>query len=119
MNLSDLLTAEVYGEDRVGYVTDVRFVLDENSTDQPMPTARVHGLIVSPHTKSSTMGFERFEINSPWPIAQFEHWLHRDSFLVLWSDIAAIEPRRVRLRTNFTRYSPRLLRSAVAEPEFT
>ena len=118
MILSDLLGSEVYGPDRVGYLTDVRFVLDEISADQPMPAARLHGLIVSPHTRSSTMGFERLDIHSPWPLAQFEHWLHRDSFLVLWSDIAAMEPGRVRLRTNFARYSPRLAKAAVGEPHF-
>ena len=118
MILSDLLGSAVFGENRVGWVTDVRFVLDQVSTDQAMPVARLHGLIVSPHTKSSTMGFERLNIRSPWPIAQFEHWLHRESFLVPWSDIAAIEPGRIRLRPNFARYSARLIKAAVAEPDF-
>jgi hypothetical protein len=118
MILSDLLRSEVYGEERVGYVTDVRFVLDEVNTDQAMPPARLHGLVVSPHTKSSPLGFERLEIRSPWPIAQIEHWLHRGSFLVPWADIAAITPGRIQLRPNFARYSPRLLKAAVPEPDF-
>ena len=41
MILSDLLGCAVYGEDWVGWVTDVRFVLDEISTDQAMPPARL------------------------------------------------------------------------------
>jgi hypothetical protein len=118
MILSELLAAEVYGEERLGHVTDVRFVLEGDSTDQAMPPARLHGLIVSPHTKSSPLGFERTEIRSPWPIAQLEHWLHRDSFLVLWADIAAILPERIQLRPGFTRYSARLIKSAVPEPHF-
>jgi len=108
MILSDVLGAEVYGDNRLGEV----------SSPQAMPQARLHGFIVSPHTKSSPMGFERTEIQSPWPIAQFEHWLHRDSFLVLWADIAAILPGRIQLRPAFTRYSPRLVKSAVPEPDF-
>jgi hypothetical protein len=117
MILSDLLGAVVYGEEPLGHVTDVRFVL-EGSSNQPMPPARLHGLIVSPHTKSSPLGFERTEIRSPWPIAQLEHWLHRDSFLVLWADIAAILPERIQLRPGFTRYSALLVKSAVPEPHF-
>jgi hypothetical protein len=117
MILSDLLRSEVYGEERVGYVTDVRFVLDEVNTDQAMPPARLHGLVVSPHTKSSPLGFERLEIRSPWPIAQIEHWLHRGSFLVPWADIAAITPGRIQLRPNFARYSARLVKAAVPEPD--
>jgi hypothetical protein len=118
MILSDLLGAEVYGEEPLGHVTDVRFVLEGDSSNQPMPRARLHGLIVSPHTKSSPLGFERTEIRSPWPIAQLEHWLHRDSFLVLWADVAAILPGRIQLRPSFTRYSPRLVKAAVPEPDF-
>ena len=118
MILTELLAAEVYGEQRLGHVTDVRFVLGSGSTDQPMPPARLHGLIVSPHTKSSPLGFERTEIRSPWPIAQLEHWLHRDSFLVLWVDIAGILPGRIQLRRGFTRYSARLIKSAVPAPDF-
>jgi hypothetical protein len=118
MILSDLLGAAVYAKDRVGHVTDVRFVLEGSSTDQPMPPARLHGLIVSPHTKSSPLGFERMEVRSPWPIAQLEHWLHRDSFLVPWADVAAILPERIQLRPGFTRYSARLLKSAVPAPDF-
>jgi len=118
MILSDVLGAEVYGDDRLGHVTDVRFVLGDGSSEQAMPQARLHGLIVSPHTKSSPMGFERTQIRSPWPIAQLEHWLHRDSFLVLWEDVAAILPGRIQLRPAFTRYSPRLVKAAVPEPDF-
>ena len=104
MILSELLAAEVYSEERLGHVTDVRFVLEGDSTDQAMPPARLHGLIVSPHTKSSPLGFERTEIRSPWPIAQLEHWLHRDSFLVLWDDIEVISEKAVRLRSGFSRH---------------
>jgi hypothetical protein len=59
MILTDLLGSKVFGPDFLGYVTDARFVLDPPSSDQPMPTARLYGLVVSPHARSSSLGFER------------------------------------------------------------
>ena len=52
MILTDLLGSEVFGPRFLGYVSDVRFVLDETSTDQPTPSARLYGLVVSPHARS-------------------------------------------------------------------
>jgi hypothetical protein len=105
MILTDLLGSEVFGPEFLGYVTDARFVLDPLSTDQPMPIARLYGLVVSPHARSSSLGFERIEVKSPWPIAAAAHWRHRGAFLVAWADIARLDPRRVQLRSNFTRRS--------------
>jgi hypothetical protein len=119
MILTDLLGSEVFGPRFLGYVTDARFVLDEASTDQPTPTARLYGLIVSPHARSSSLGFERSGIRSPWPIAALVNWRHRDSFLVRWSDIQRIERRRVQLRLDFARWSPELSRSASIRPEWS
>jgi hypothetical protein len=131
MILSDLLGAEVHfpkqaagatpagvapHTDRIGWVTDVRLLLDQVGTDQAMPRARVYGLVISPHTKSSSLGFERLDIRSPWPIARYEHWSHRESFLVLWRDVAGIAEQRVTLRPGFTHYSSVLTSSAVRRP---
>jgi len=33
-------------------------------------------------------------------------WRHRGTFLALWEDTGAVEPRVVRLRAGFRRYSP-------------
>ena len=118
MILTDLLGSEVFGPRFLGYVTDARFVLDEASTDQPTPTARLYGLLVSPHARSSSLGFERSGIRSPWPIAALVRWRHRDSFLVRWSDIQRIERRRVQLRLDFVRWSPQLSGSAAIKPEW-
>jgi hypothetical protein len=118
MIATDLLGSEVFGPRFVGYVSDLRFVLDESSTDQPTPTARLYGLVVSPHARSSSLGFERSGVRSPWPIAALVHWRHRDSFLVRWADIARVEPRRVQLRLDYTKWSPDLPESAVITPEF-
>ena len=118
MILTDLLGSEAFGREFLGYVSDARFVLDEASSDQPTPTARLYGLIVSPHARSSSLGYERSGIRSPWPIAGFVRWRHRDSFLVVWSDIQRIEQRRVQLRLDFARWSPELSGSAAIKPEW-
>ncbi len=118
MILTDLLGSKVFGPEFLGYVTDARFVLDPPSSDQPMPTARLHGLLVSPHARSSTLGFERIEVKSPWPIAAAVRWRHRGAFLVAWDDVAQLNSHRVQLRSNFTRRSPLLHQSATSPPDF-
>jgi hypothetical protein len=105
MIITDLLGARVFGPDFVGFVSDVRFRLDTESTGQP---AWLHGIIVSPHARSSSLGFERSRVRSPWPIAALVGWRHRGSFLVRWADIERIEAERIRLRAGFDRASPEL-----------
>ena len=118
MILTDLLGSRVFGPEFLGYVTDARFVLDPPSADQPMPIARLFGLVVSPHARSSSLGFERIDVRSPWPIAAAVRWRHRGAFLVAWDDIARIDTRRVQLRSNFTRRSSLLRESAITPPDF-
>jgi hypothetical protein len=116
MLLSDLLGAEVFAPRFVGFVCDARFVLDPLSTDQPTPTARLYGLIVSPHARSSSLGFERRGIRSPWPVGKIVGWRHRGSFLVLWPDVLRLDERRVDLRLDYTRRPPDLALSAAVPP---
>jgi hypothetical protein len=119
MILSNLLGAEVRLEDhKVGHVIDVRLLADEVTTDQPMPRMHVYGFVVSPHARSSNLGYERSGVRSPWPIAAFEHWRHRDSFLVRWGDVQAVRERWVELRPGATRYRPDLVVSARRGPDF-
>ena len=118
MIATDLLGSEVFGPRFVGYVSDLRFVLDEPSADQSTPVARLYGLVVSPHTKSSSLGFERSDVGSPWPIAALVHRRHRGSFLVRWRDVARIELESVQLRPDYARWSPELSGSAALAPEF-
>jgi hypothetical protein len=103
--ITDLLGARVFGPDLLGYVTDVRFSLDTHSIGLP---ARLHGIIVSPHARSSSLGFERSGVHSPWPIAALVHWRHRGSFLVHWADIERLDERRIQLRPGFERASSEL-----------
>lgn len=109
MILSDLLTATVsHRGERIGYVTDVRLRMKEDQDSNHCPAAVIHGLIVSPHTRSSSMGFERTGVRSPWPVAAWQRWTHRDSFLIPWSGVAEIQPHNITLRADVTRYSAML-----------
>jgi hypothetical protein len=117
--LSDLLDVRVVDDrgERVGWTVDVRLVLD-GPPDGTLARARLHGLVVSPHTRTSFLGFERTRVNSPWPLAQLlERW-HRGTFLVHWSDVERAptpQERRdpgtvaaVALRRGYVRYDPSL-----------
>ena len=70
--------------------------------------ARLLGLVVSPHSVSSFLGYERTGLRQPWPLPAMLRWRHRGSFLVLWEDIAVIGAEAVRLREGFTAYAPEL-----------
>jgi hypothetical protein len=64
--ITDLLGARVLGPDFLGFVSDVRFWLDTKTIGQP---AQLYGIVVSPHARSSSLGYERSGVRSPWPIA--------------------------------------------------
>jgi hypothetical protein len=119
MILSDLIgsVARCEGQ-QVGHVVDVRLTPSGPEYDQPMPRLKTHGLLISPHTNSATLGYERKNVRSPWPIAALDRWRHRDSFLVLWDDVEGIDVGTVTLRPGHPRYSPTLVNSAVVVPEF-
>ena len=105
MIITDLLGARVFGPDFLGFVTDVRFWLDTKSTGQPL---QLYGIIVSPHARSSSLGYERSDVRSPWPIAALVRWRHRGSFLVRWEDLQRVDERRINLRAGFTKVSSQL-----------
>ncbi|MGW9412425.1 PRC-barrel domain-containing protein [Arthrobacter cupressi] len=109
MILTDVLGSRVLNSegDLLGRVADARFVLDQ-PPGQLLAGARLQGLIVSPHSAGSFMGYERNDVTRPWPIAQILKWWHRGSFLVLWEDIEIMGPETVRLREGFTAYHPGL-----------
>ena len=101
MIITDLLGTRVFGPDFLGFVSDIRFYLESETEGQP---ARLHGILISPHARSSSLGFVR----SPWPIAALVRWRHRGSFLVRWRDIERLEVGRIQLRPGFERASPEL-----------
>ncbi|GEA84054.1 hypothetical protein CWIS_04580 [Cellulomonas sp. A375-1] len=119
MLLSDLLDAPVRDSDgrALGYVVDVRLVLD-GPLDGVLAAPRLHGLLVSPRTGTSFLGYERTDENSPALLARWLRHRHRGTFLVLWSDVVrpdhAPGPRddeqAVTLRGGYHRWDPALPR---------
>ena len=109
MILSDLIDRPVRdaGGERLGVVVDVRFAMDR-SDGRLLSTPRVFGLIVSPRSSSSFLGYERTGVNAPALLARWFAWRERGSFLVLWEDLAALGEAAVTLREGAVRYSPRL-----------
>jgi sporulation protein YlmC with PRC-barrel domain len=90
---------------RVGFVTDARFLQDRGA---PLTEVRLFGLIVSPRSRISSLGYERRGVRGPAPIAGWIRRRHRGTFLVRWEDVARVEDGVVRLRPGFSRYSPLL-----------
>lgn len=105
MQLSDLLGLAVLdaGHHRVGTVIDVRLTVAGSVTDDP-PAPRLEGLVVSPHTRSSYLGYERTGINAPAMIAAIARRRHRGTFVVRWGDIARVGGDHVTLRSGFERH---------------
>ncbi len=107
MILSEIMSLEVVDSLglRVGAIVDVRFVVD-GAPAQLLADARLHGFIVGRHARRSFIGYERTDTNRPAGIASYLRWRERDSFLVLWKDVAAITEQQVTLRPGYQRYSP-------------
>jgi len=91
----------------LGTVIDARLALSKRATDEP----RLVGLLVSPRSRASFLGYERSEADQPRLLSALLRWRHRGTFLVAWEDIARIDDDAVRLRKGFVRYSPALPQS--------
>jgi hypothetical protein len=100
--ITDLLGAKVFGPDFVGFVSDVRFSFDAGNH------ATLYGILVSPHARSSSLGYERSGVRSPGLVAALVRWRHRGSFLVRWEDIERFDPQKITLRRGFTKVSSQL-----------
>jgi hypothetical protein len=107
MQLSELLGAAVRDSDgtTLGTVVDVRLAIRGDLGSHPEAPA-LFGVIVSPRTTSSYLGYERSEARRPAALAGLLRWRHRGTFLVLRSDVASIGTRAVTLSAGFRRYSP-------------
>lgn len=106
MILSDLMQTPVFDAagQRLGRVIDARFVVD-GTPRQLLSDARLDGFIVSAHSGSSFLGYERTDERSPWLIAHFLAWRHRGAFLVRWEDVERLSPTAIRLRPGYRRYA--------------
>lgn len=102
MRLSELLGAQARDADgrRLGTVVDVRFAVADRSQ-----ALTLEGVLVSPHSGGSFLGYERRNVTSPALIARYLRWRHRGTFLVLWSDVRRVERRSVDLRDGYVKYS--------------
>lgn len=102
MILSDLLGNPVHDASgcRVGRVVDARFRLAGRATPAK---AQLVGLVVSPRSASSYLGYERTTTSRPVVIDRFLRWRHRGSFLVAWEDVQRVSDTTVRLRTGYER----------------
>jgi sporulation protein YlmC with PRC-barrel domain len=107
MILSDLLGLPVHDPSgaRLGSVSDARFV---QAAGDAVTEIRLFGLLVSPRSRVSALGYDRRDGRGPAPIAAIERWWHRGTFLVRWDDVAAVENGVLRLRDGYHRYSPLL-----------
>jgi hypothetical protein len=88
----------------VGTIIDVRLATDADLDDHP-GAPEIFGLVVSPRTRSSYLGYERSDVRRPAVLAAFLRRRHRGTFLALWADVARIDHRSVTLRPGFNRYS--------------
>jgi hypothetical protein len=107
MQLSELLGLDVVDAtaNRVGAVVDVRVAVSGDLDDNPI-APRLFGLLVSPRTHSSYLGYERSDVGRPAVLAALLRRRHRGTFLALWDDIGRIDADCVSLRDGFHRYSP-------------
>lgn len=110
MQLSKLLGLKVIdaGHHPVGTVIDVRLAIAGDRADHP-PTPRIAGLVISPRTRSSYLGYERTSLNSPAIIAALARWRHRGTFLAHWDDVLRVGSEQLTLRPGYGRH-PAVLR---------
>lgn len=109
MILNDLLGLRVLDDDgrHVGNVLDARFVLD-GRPGQTLSEARLDGLIISPHSRHSYLGYERIDMNSPAIINAILRWMHRGTFYVQWEAVQRVTANDVHLRPGYQRFDARL-----------
>lgn len=107
MQLSELLGLQVTDAtaQHVGTVVDVRVSVDGDLNDSPS-TPILFGLVISPRTRSSYLGYERSDARRPAVLSALLRWRHRGTFLALWPDIQRIDTDSVTLRAGYSRYSP-------------
>ena len=100
MQLSRVLGMAVVDTDHhpVGTVIDIRLAVPR---DRGRP--EVLGLVVSPRTTSSYLGYERTGTNAPVLIAALARWRHRGTFVARWADIARLGSEHITLRPGYTR----------------
>jgi hypothetical protein len=75
------------------------------SRNRNPPAPRLLGLVISPRTNSSFLGYERCDADAPMMLAAFLRWRHRGTFPAAWEDVARVGTELVRMRPGYTRCS--------------
>jgi sporulation protein YlmC with PRC-barrel domain len=91
----------------LGKVNEVRLVASDNGPEV-LADVRVFGVLVSPHGRGSSLGYERTNVRAPAVIAALGRWHHRGTFLVKWEDIGEVRADGLTLKARHRRFSPGL-----------
>jgi hypothetical protein len=100
MRLTDLLEArllDVEGID-LGRIRDVWLVQDGPPIGPFGAALRVERVVAAGAGIGSRLGYERASMTGPWPLAAFFHSRHAHGVSATWSEVAALEESRIRLR---------------------
>jgi sporulation protein YlmC with PRC-barrel domain len=100
MRLTDLLEArllDVEGVD-LGRIRDVWLVQDGPPIGPFGAALRVERVVAGGAAIGSRLGYERASMTGPWPLAAFFHSRHAHGVSATWSEVAALEESRIRLR---------------------
>jgi len=98
MRLSDLLGCSVHDQDgtTLGTVNDVRLA-QTGRVQGLLAEWVVESLLISPRNTGSLFGYERRSEQGPWLVRALVRRLHRNAFLVPWSDIGSWDPASARI----------------------
>ncbi len=108
--LSDLRGMPVLEDDvRIGYVVDVRFVLD-GPPGTLVAGARVLGIIVGPHARLGFMGYERRDMRAPALLARALRRREHGAHLIGMEDVLELGRGHIRVRPGHRRWSTELER---------
>jgi len=112
MILSDLLGSVAVEADgtRLGTILDVRLEVS-GAPAQLLAATVVTGVLVSPHSRFSTWGYERRGEDGPLLIARLQRWVHRGTFLVAWDDVERVDEGRVTFRPGYVQRDAMLPRA--------
>jgi sporulation protein YlmC with PRC-barrel domain len=102
VRVSDLLGAEVLGAHgaELGRVYDVRLVQDGLVVGPFGASLQLRSLLIGVSAIGARLGFERSDMQGPWPLRAAFSALHGRIRPAAWDEIASIEEERIRLRTD-------------------
>jgi sporulation protein YlmC with PRC-barrel domain len=102
MRIAELLGAAVVDRDgrTLGAVHDVRLVQDGPPLASFDAALTLNSLLFGPIAVGARLGYGRHGVKGPWVLKTIFERIHGRHHAVEWEQIAAIEPRRIHLRTD-------------------